>query len=210
MAAEDAPPLEEHRHPGRPRSATAEEAILRATIELIAEGGLGAATIQAVSDRSGVARATIYLRWPSRERLLEAAMRHAIGREPYALSGDIEEDIRRGLRQALAVFSEPLFVAVLPVLIAAFIRGGAAPEGLSFDMLFPGRRRLADEYREHAAEQGWRTDIDAEVVFALLAGAPLIELLATGSVPSAERAEEMLDVFMAGLRRPVRAPASAM
>jgi AcrR family transcriptional regulator len=202
MAAADPQPLEEHRHPGRPRSATAEEAILRATVELVVEGGLDAATIHAVAERSGVARATIYLRWPGRDALIRAAFRHAIGREPYELSGDIEEDLRRGMRQVTGIFSEPLFIAILPVLIPALIRAGTAPEGISFDVLFPNRRRFADEYREHAAEQGWRTEIDGEVVFDLLAGPPLAEVLATGSVPTSDRTEQMMDVIIAGLRRP--------
>ena len=38
--------------------------MLRATIDLLAERGMEATTIQAVSDRTGIARATIYLRWP--------------------------------------------------------------------------------------------------------------------------------------------------
>lgn len=201
MSTRDAERQLDHRPPGRPRSATAEEAILRATVELIAEGGLSAATIQAVSDRSGVARATIYLRWSSHERLLQAAMRHAIGREPYTLSGEIEEDIRRGMGQAIGIFSEPLFIAVLPVLIPMLIRTATVPEGLSFDALFPNRRRFAVEYRRLASEQGWRTDIDGETVFDLIVGAPLAELLATGSVPSAGRAEEILTVILGGLRR---------
>ncbi len=201
MSTEDAPPLLEHRLPGRPRSATAEEAILRATVELIAEGGLGAATIQAVSDRSGVARATIYLRWSGHEALIEAALRHAIGREPYKLSGNIQADLHRGGRQALAILSEPLFVKVLPALIPALLRPDKGSDELSFHQLFPNRLRMAAEYQSLAAEQGFRTDIDGEVATDLVIGALLIELLATGRPPTRDRADQIVEVAIAGLRR---------
>ena len=205
MTADDAQtpvePTAEPRHPGRPRSATAEDAILRATIELIAAGGIDAATIQAVGDRSGVARATIYLRWPSRDALIQAALRRAIGRDPYPLTGDIEEDLRGGALQALAIFSQPAFAKVLPALVAAMLKPDKGPEDLTFDLLFPNRRRVADEYREHAAEQGWRPDIEGEVATDLVLGSLLLELLASATPPTPARAEQILDVAIAGLRR---------
>jgi AcrR family transcriptional regulator len=55
---------------GRPRSAEAQRAVLAAARELFEEGGYSAATIEAVSARSGVAKTTIYRRWPNRASLL--------------------------------------------------------------------------------------------------------------------------------------------
>lgn len=201
MAVDEAQSPIERRPPGRPRSATAEDAILRATVELIADGGLSAATIQAVADRSGVARATIYLRWSGREALIETALRHAIGREPHKLSGNIQADLHRGGRQALAILSEPMFVKVLPALIPALLRPDKGPDELSFHQLFPNRLRMAEEYRNLAAEQGWRTDIDGEVATDMVIGALLIELLATGKPPRRDRADQIVEVAIAGLRR---------
>jgi AcrR family transcriptional regulator len=51
---------------GRPRSAVCHQAILRAALDLLAEQGLAGFTIEAVSARSGVARTTIYRRWPTK------------------------------------------------------------------------------------------------------------------------------------------------
>ena len=89
------------RSPGRPRDAAIDELVLRATIDLLAERGMEATTIQAVSDRSGIARATIYLRWPGRSALVLAALRWAIGRPPFELSGDIATDFQRGVERVL-------------------------------------------------------------------------------------------------------------
>jgi AcrR family transcriptional regulator len=51
---------------GRPRSESRRAAILAAAGELMLEGGLSAATMEAIAARAGVGKATIYKWWPSR------------------------------------------------------------------------------------------------------------------------------------------------
>src|SRR6201992_3133055 len=51
---------------GRPRSQEADRAILTATVDLLAERGLAAMSIEEVAARAGVGKTTIYRRWPSK------------------------------------------------------------------------------------------------------------------------------------------------
>jgi AcrR family transcriptional regulator len=51
---------------GRPRSERARLAILAAAGDLLLEGGVNAASMEAIADRAGVSKATIYKWWPSR------------------------------------------------------------------------------------------------------------------------------------------------
>jgi hypothetical protein len=67
-------------------------------------------------------------------------------------------------------------------------------------VLFPNRRRLADEYRLLARDQGFRDDIDAEGVTDLVAGALLMRLLATGKAPSREFTKDVADLVIESLR----------
>src|SRR3954470_11256302 len=46
------------------------KAVLAATLQLLAEGGLSGVSVDEVSRRSGVAKTTIYRHWPSRSALL--------------------------------------------------------------------------------------------------------------------------------------------
>ena len=48
------------------RGSRTQRAVLDATAALMAEGGLAAATIDAIRDRSGVSKTTIYKHWPNR------------------------------------------------------------------------------------------------------------------------------------------------
>jgi AcrR family transcriptional regulator len=188
------------RPPGRPRDAAIDELVLRAALDLLAERGMDATTIQAVSDRTGIARATIYLRWPGRYALILAALRWAVGRPPFELSGNIPTDFQRAVERVRAVFSQPMFVAAMPALMGAFLGAeGSAPD-LTFDTLFPNRLRLIDEYQRLADEQGFRTDIDAVVLVDALLGSLFMHLITTRRNPSREFGQEVVAVLLAGVR----------
>jgi AcrR family transcriptional regulator len=194
---------------GRPRSAAAEESILRATIDLLAEGGPDATTIKAVAARSGVARATIYLRWPSRDQLILAGLRHAIGREPYTLTGDIERDLRGGADQARAILAQPLMARVLPVLVRWFLERGPGASPIAYERLFPNRLALAAEYDRLAGAQGFRADVRGEVAVDLVIGSLLNQLLGRGRPPTAGFSRQVVEVVLAGLRDDTAPPSAA-
>ncbi|WP_025272426.1 TetR/AcrR family transcriptional regulator [Haloglycomyces albus] len=60
---------------GRPRSSEASRSILLAALDLLVErGSVGSISIEAIADRSGVSKATIYRRWSSKEELIVAAV----------------------------------------------------------------------------------------------------------------------------------------
>ncbi|MCW2747357.1 MAG: hypothetical protein JWP10_499 [Nocardioidaceae bacterium] len=58
---------------GRPREEAYERLILQAGYEELATNGLSHFSVAAVARRSGVARGTVYLRWPTREDLIVAS-----------------------------------------------------------------------------------------------------------------------------------------
>lgn len=80
---------------GRPRSERSRQAILRAASDLALELDLGAITIEAVAERAGASKATIYRWWPSKELLvLDALLNEWDAADPEAidtgsLSGDL-------------------------------------------------------------------------------------------------------------------------
>jgi AcrR family transcriptional regulator len=57
------------RRPGRRRDESKDDAILQATRELLAERGFDGMTMDAVADRAGAGKATVYRRWPSKVQL---------------------------------------------------------------------------------------------------------------------------------------------
>lgn len=87
----------------RRRGAELEEALLRATIDELAESGYARLTIDRVAQRAGTNKTAIYRRWPNRAALAFAAYRHFVA-QPTALpdTGDLRTDVLELLRGAAA------------------------------------------------------------------------------------------------------------
>lgn len=186
--------------PGRPRSHAVTDRLLDATIELLREAGVDGTTIHSVAARAGVARATVYLRWPNVEELIVAAARRAMGRPPVEASGDIAADLHAGAEQARAVFAAPAFQAVYPALVRAMLRRPTDRAAITFDVLGPGRRVVADEYAALAGQQGMRTDVSPELVVDLVIGGLVNHLLSQGRPPTPEEAHQAAEIVIAGVR----------
>jgi AcrR family transcriptional regulator len=62
--------------PGRPRDPEVDEAILSTALRMLAEAGYARLTMDAVAARAGVGKASLYRRFPTKERLVLEAIRH--------------------------------------------------------------------------------------------------------------------------------------
>jgi AcrR family transcriptional regulator len=59
---------------GRPRREGADEEILRVALDLLREQGYRAFSLDTIVQRTGIAKTTIYRRWPSKGALIAAAL----------------------------------------------------------------------------------------------------------------------------------------
>jgi AcrR family transcriptional regulator len=182
---------------GRPRRAATDAAIIRAAVELITEHGVDGTTLTAVAERAGVARATVYLRWPTRSALIGAAARAAVGGRPLTLTGEIEADIRSAASFIQGIFEAPTFAAMLPEIVRAVL---ARPPELSFESVAPRRKEFARLYRERALAQGFEPEIDPNLPFDTLLGTAIAHLLANGRAMSDPETADLAEVLIEGLR----------
>ena len=191
-----------HRGPGRPRRPDVEGLVLDATIQLLTERGLEGTTMSSVIERSGVARATVYLRWPNRQALIAAAVKRTTGRPILASTGSLEADLRRLVDRMGEVLGSPSFRAVFPAVVAAVTPEGGAPEPLlSFESMAPGLPVILKAYRDYAGSQGFRTDVPPGVVADLIVGAHFGHYMITGRPPTQAEREHIVEVIFDGLRR---------
>src|SRR3981081_2398560 len=85
---------------GRPRSEKAREAVLDAADDLLLGHGLGEVSMDAVSQRAGVSKATIYRWWPTKEMLALDTLYHEWDTEapPRSDTGSLRGDLLSYLR----------------------------------------------------------------------------------------------------------------
>jgi AcrR family transcriptional regulator len=79
---------------GRPRRTDVDDAVLGATLELLARELGGEFTVDAVADLAGVAKTTIYRRWPTKNALIAAAIeRLYLGHVEVPDEGSLARDL---------------------------------------------------------------------------------------------------------------------
>src|ERR1700739_3614205 len=74
-------PMTVARSRGRPRDPAADDAILRAALDLFIERGIEGASIEQIAKSAGVGKLTVYRRWPTKEELIAAAIETLVADE---------------------------------------------------------------------------------------------------------------------------------
>ena len=203
QAADDYP---RSRPPGRPRSERARRAILQAANELLESEGFAALTVEAIAERAGVSKATVYRWWPNKAAVVMDSFLSTVSSEvPFPHTGHAQEDIRLHMRRLTEAFSGKMGRTV-----AALIAEGQGDPELAEALCsrwLSVRRAEAQEILEQGMARGeLREDIDPEVAVDSLYG-PIYYRLLVGHAPLKEDfADALADHVFAGLSAQVGFP----
>lgn len=182
-----------------PRVARSRTAVLAATLELLTERGILGTTIESVSERSGVAKTTIYRHWDGQAALVLDAFGEVLQPPPEVDTGSLRGDLVAMLGGLTAALTSSAAARLMPALIDAAERDAAFAELHQAE----ARRRhavAAGVIRRGVARGELPPGTDVDAVIDLLAG-PLFHrrLVSSGAVDAAF-AERVVDVVLAGLR----------
>ena len=188
------------RPPGRPRSERARRAILQAANELLEDEGFAAVTVEAIAERAGVSKATVYRWWPNKAAVVMDGFLSTVSSEvPFPHTGHAREDLRLHMRRLTEAFGGKMGRTV-----AALIAEGQANPELAEALRsrwLSVRRAEVREILELGIECGeLREDLDPEVAVDILYG-PIYYRMLVGHGPLDENfAEALADHIFAGLR----------
>jgi AcrR family transcriptional regulator len=90
--------------PGRPRDPGVDRRIARAALDLFADAGWAGFAMEAVARRAGVGKASLYLRWNSKEALLADAVTW-LGRVADVDTGTLRGDLVELAAQMLDIYA---------------------------------------------------------------------------------------------------------
>jgi AcrR family transcriptional regulator len=185
---------------GRPRRPTASKAILDATLELLAEGGFPAATIDAICARAGVGRNTLYRRWRTKEELIADAL-HELTAELDEQEGDnVYELLLDMIRDFARVFADPLFGRLVPAVLGELQRNPTFARVYADRVIRPRRQATVELLTQAQATGELREGVDVDQIADLLAGPPFLRLLPLGLPPvTGHYAEELLETIWRGI-----------
>jgi AcrR family transcriptional regulator len=189
---------DDRRPPGRPRSADADHAIVEATLELLTESGVASLAIEQVAARAGVAKATIYRRWPNKEALILDALA-TVEDQPPALPGtSLRDDLLTLVIGLIGRSVHPGRGQLYAWMVAESDRNPEIARKYK-SIVVERRRRLLESVLRHWQEKGeLRADVDIEVA-ELLVTAPMLVYRVhwnPGQEPPADLAVRLVDAAL--------------
>jgi AcrR family transcriptional regulator len=188
------------RRRGRPRSEEAELAMLDAAIELLAEHGYGGLTVEAVAARAGVAKTTVYRRWPGKDELLVDALNTVKGPLAQPPGGTVEHELKWLMEHMRKAWLNSNHGRIMRRLAA---EGSDQPElyRMFRDRVVEPRRAITRSILERGKVEGSvRPDTDIDAVIGMLAAPVIVAVMMHGENNlTRKHVEFVVETVLAGI-----------
>jgi len=188
---------------GRPR-ADADEAILEACRALVEKRGYGPLSIDQVAAAAGVAKTTVYRRWPTKPALVAAAVtplyEHTLEvPDTGTLRGDLTALLHRGRDMMVGRSGR-----ILQMLVREADRHAELNQPLQCEL--HRRRKIYHQVLSRAVARGeLRPEVDQDLVAELLIGPCWMRTVVSPAPLPPELVEQIVEVVLDGIAR-VRHP----
>jgi AcrR family transcriptional regulator len=189
------------RRRGRPRSEKSTQAILAAAGELLLEHGLEAVSMDAIAERAGVSKATIYRWWPTKETLaIDALYEDWAAAYPVAPdTGSLRDDLLGILLPWVNQIATRPYARVLGALLTRARTDDSFARELDERLVQPRRNRARPIFERAIARGELAADTDVELAMDLLYG-PVYHRFLQGHLPLTETfVEAVIDAVLRGL-----------
>ncbi len=187
------------RAPGRPRSDTSRDAILKAAYQMLREGGYAQFTVEGVAARAGAGKATIYRWWSNKGTLAVEAFLVAVAPRMDAVkpTDDPLSDLRQHLHTAAGIYRGRAgqLIRELLALGHADVETGRL---LFAGYLTPRREAGLVVLRRVEAAGLLRPGVDVEVLADVLWGPIFHRLVVVHSTLERAFIDQLLDIVLQG------------
>ncbi|MEU1039560.1 TetR/AcrR family transcriptional regulator [Streptomyces sp. NPDC005551] len=191
---------------GRPRSATADAAILDATRAVLVELGWSKLTLGDVATRAGVAKTTLYRRWAGKNELVVDAVAVLFDELELPDRGSLAADIEGVVLQFAAILGRPETKTALMAVVAESTRDEPLRERIRTSIV-DRQKRLVVEGRSRAQERGELPPEEdpesaartADLIFDVVAGAVVHRTLVSAEPADEEWVRSFTRVLLLGL-----------
>jgi AcrR family transcriptional regulator len=164
---------------GRPRSEECRDAVLKAAMELMREDDLRRASVDRISERSGVSKATIYKWWPNRTAVaIDAFHEQIMAEAPVPDTGSTVEDFRLCLQGMMGFYTGP-YGPIYAQLVGEAQFYPDARDRMRTHQINVRRAMVKQIWDRGVARGELAPDVDPEVVMDLIFGAAMYRM-ATG------------------------------
>jgi AcrR family transcriptional regulator len=179
---------------GRPRDEFVRKRILDAALELLEQLGFANATVEAIAERAGASKATVYRWWPNKAAVFIEAFREGVAPElPFANTGSLRDDIRKQLQNFTRMLTGRRG-RILAAFVAAAQDDPEVAAALRSLWIRPRRNEAKQALGRNRESGELREDVDLDLALDLLYG-PLYYRLLLGHGPLSQNYAETLAEF---------------
>ncbi len=199
-----ATPTKHTRGRGRPRDESARLRILKAALDLMDETAFAQVTAEAIAERAGASKATVYRWWPNKAAVVIEAFREAVAPElPLRDTGSLREDLTTQVRNFARVLSGPGGRMLRSFIVAARSDPDVA---VAFRSIWSNPRRAEAKavLRQKQTSGQLRKDADLDMVLDSLYGPLYYRFLVKNEAPSQKYAEALAALVIRGIASPPR------
>ena len=192
---------------GRPRSARSHQAILEATLALFAEVGLQGLSIEAIAERAGVGKTTIYRRWSSKEDVLKDTLELFRSNDSLPHTGNIRNDLLHMAKEARELFSRHPLMSNLTLKIIAEMKTRPEIYHAFHEKLIAPRMLQFRQIIEDAQKRGeLRPNLDVTLILSLVLSSLIYNSIFSELLGSDTQQmytpEEAVDALLRGIGTP--------
>lgn len=191
--------MSEKATPGRPRKQEANSAILSAAVSLMEEVGFKAVTMEAIAERSGFTKTTIYRRWPNTWAVfLDALMAEVETTLRFEKKESLIETIRADMHALVGAYKGRAGRLFAPLLgVSQF---NAELREALLTRYIASRRVLGHRHFAEAKERGEiRADADVDAAIDALYGGLVYRLLVPHAPLDERFADALIETVFRGL-----------
>lgn len=165
------------RSPGRPRSKKSHQAMLQATLELLAEDGFEGMSIDAIAARAKVGKTTIYRRYTNKEELVADAL--DLNQEEIIIpdTGTLWGDLEALIENAAQITVNPLGRQMVAMIISHTSTNPQFAQIYWTKYLQPRRQAFATVIERAKARAEIRENLDPFLAFDTISGMMLYALI---------------------------------
>ncbi len=178
----------------RQPSARAHEEVLSVALKLIAQRGIDGLSVDAISEASGVSKATIYKHWENKEALCLEAISHLQTRLPELEPGDTRASLVEFLRHLAEDPRPRVLMRIMPKVFGHASRNPAFLKAWAERIEEPRRNRLGQLIRPAVAAGELSADVDLNLALHLLLGPILYHRMMHTALPP-DMPERLVEAF---------------
>lgn len=163
--------------PGRPRSVQSDQAIVQATLKLLAEVGFERMSIEAIATRAKVGKTTIYRRYKTKEELVADAIESVRQEVLIPDTGNLWGDIDALIQNAAQITLTSLGRQTVAMIISSAASNSQFAQVYWTKYLQPRRQDFAVVLERAKARNEIQENVDPDLVFDLMSGIMLYGLV---------------------------------